>query len=134
MNWMHCAEAVVAAVIACSFTDWFFMGVLFHGKYKAHPEVWRDAVTQGGESRAIAWATLLTVVTCAAFVALCAAFAIATLPRACALAIGIWLVAPLPMLVTNAFFIKFHPLVTVSQALGWLAKLLVCAFAAAWLL
>jgi hypothetical protein len=134
MNWMHYAEAVVASVVACTFTDWFFMGILFHDKYKAHPEVWRDAISQGGESKAIAWATALSVVTCAAFVALCAAFAMTALSSACALAIGIWLVAPLPLLVSNSFFIKFHPLVTVSQALGWLAKLLVCALCVAYLL
>ena len=130
MNWMHYATAVVVAVVVCSLTDWLFMGVLFHEKYKQHPEIWRASVSGGGESKAIAWATLLTMVTCAAFVYLCVAFGHTTHPRTCALALGVWFAVPLPMLVTNAFFIKFHPLVVVSHALGWLAKLLVCALSA----
>lgn len=42
MNWLHYGLAVLAALIACSLSDWLFMGVLFHDKYKEHPEVWRS--------------------------------------------------------------------------------------------
>ena len=134
MNWMHFATAVVAAVIAGSLSDWLFMGVLFHARYKDHPEVWRSSITGSGESKAILAATLLSVITCGGFVYLCIAVDCVTLVRACMLAVCIWLVAPLPLLVTNGFFIKFHPLVIVSQALGWLAKLLVCAACVGYLL
>ena len=33
--------AILAAGLATSLTDWLFMGVLFHEKYLAFPEVWR---------------------------------------------------------------------------------------------
>jgi hypothetical protein len=40
---------------------------------------------------------------------------------------------PLPLLITNALFIKLHPLTVVAHALGWLVKLLVAAAAVGWL-
>jgi hypothetical protein len=39
-------------------------------------------------------------------------------------------VGPLPLLIVNALYIKFHPLTVVAHALGWLAKLVVSALAA----
>jgi hypothetical protein len=134
MNWMHYGLAVLAALVACSLSDWLFMGVLFHDKYTEHPEVWRSSVTEGGESSAIAWSTLMTFVTCAGFICICALFGFTTIPRAFALSFGIWLSVPLPLLVTNGFFIKLHPYVTLSHAAGWLAKLLICALSAHYLL
>ena len=134
MNWMHYGLAVLAALIACSLSDWLFMGVLFHDKYKAHPEIWRSSITEGGESKAIAWSTLFTLLTCVGFIAVCVMFGFTTVPRVLALAFGIWVAVPLPLLATNGFFIKIHPCVTLSHAAGWLAKLLICALCASYLL
>jgi len=44
--WMLVAATFVAGTLA-SFTDWLFMGVLFHGRYMRFPEVWRDGVRGG---------------------------------------------------------------------------------------
>jgi len=41
---------------------------------------------------------------------------------------------PVPLLITNALFIKIQPLTVLSHALGWLAKLAIAAIIAAWLL
>jgi hypothetical protein len=41
---------------------------------------------------------------------------------------------PLPLIVTNALFIKLHPVVTLSHATGWLVKLIVAGMVSAWLL
>lgn len=49
------------------------------------------------------------------------------LPGTFELAAMIWLMAPLPLLVTNALFIMIDPLVTASHAAGWLVKLLLIA-------
>lgn len=130
MDLGHYALAVVVSVIVCSFTDWLFMGLLFHGKYLQHPEVWRNSIAAGAESRAIAWSMLLTLVTCMAFVYVIAAFALPGLSHALTLTVGVWLAVPVPLLITNSIFIKLHPLVAVSHSLGWLAKLLVCTLAA----
>jgi hypothetical protein len=45
-----------------------------------------------------------------------------------------WLMAPVPLLVTNALFVKPHPLIVLAHSLGWLAKFGLAAVAAAWLL
>ena len=39
--WRPVLVVVLSAILA-SFTDWFFMGVLFHDRYDIHPEVWRE--------------------------------------------------------------------------------------------
>lgn len=134
MNWMHYGLAVVVAMIICSLSDWLFMGVLFHNKYKEHPEIWRSSITEGGESKAIVWSTLFSLLTCVGFIGVCAMFGFTSVPQALALAFGIWVSVPLPLLATNGFFIKIHPYVTLSHAVGWLAKLFICALCASYFL
>lgn len=41
---------------------------------------------------------------------------------------------PLPLMITNALFIKLHPVVTLSHAIGWRVKLAAAGVVAAWLL
>jgi hypothetical protein len=43
-----------------------------------------------------------------------------------------WIIAPLPLMITNALFIKLHPLNVVANSLGWLVKLLLAGAAAGW--
>jgi len=45
------------------------------------------------------------------------------------LALAIWLVGPVPLLITNALFIKLHPAISTSFCVGWLVKLMVAAIA-----
>ena len=122
--------AVAAASIAVSFSDWYFMGVLFHDRYLAHPEVWRHTGDKKSESLAVAWSTLLGVFTVAAFLWLADWLGLAGSAGALGLAFGIWLVAPLPLIITNGFFIKIHPLNTLAMCLGWLARLFIAGLAA----
>lgn len=119
--------AVVVAVIVASLTDWLFGGILFHEKYRAYPEIWRNPGKGTGENRAVTWSVLLSVVTCVVFIYLAAWLDALSWGRALGLAFGVWLLAPLPLLITNMLFIKIHPLNTFSNALGWLVKLLICA-------
>jgi len=130
---LRIAGAVLLSGIASTFADWFFGGVLFHSKYLAHPEIWRNAAG-GNEGRAVAWAVLFDFVTCGAFVGTCLMFAVSGYAPAFRLAVAIWVMAAVPILVTNALFIKLHPLTVVSHSLGWLAKLALAAAAVGWLL
>jgi len=134
MNWMRFALTVLAAGMVSSLTDWFFGGVLFHEKYKAYPEVWRRPQGGPGESQAIAWATMLGFFTCAVFAYACARLNLLTYPATLKLAAAVWLMAPLPLIVTNALWMKCHPWNAIAHALGWLAKLFVAAVAVAWIL
>ena len=130
MDW-HVFAAAIAGAILGSLADWVFAGVLFHGRYQRHPEVWRAGIS---ETLRIGAAQVLCLLTAVAFVALADMFGLVDLIRALKLAAMIWLIAPLPLLVTNSLFIKIDPLVTVSHALGWLAKLALIAVATAILL
>jgi hypothetical protein len=127
----HIALAILLSGLAVSMTDWFFFGVLFHDKYLAHPEIWRPG--PGGEGKAVVWSILLGFVTCGAFVVACSSFQVRGYAAAAGFAVAIWAIVPLPLLITNALFIKLHPLTVVAHALGWLVKLLVAAAAVAWL-
>ena len=62
MNVAHFAEAMLAATILSSFTDWFFFGVLFHSRYQAYPEVWRSEFSGDKEWKAILMATVLSII------------------------------------------------------------------------
>lgn len=134
MNLGHVALAIVVSGLATSMTDWFFGGVLFHKKYLAFPEIWRRRAGERGENKAIAWSIVLGFLTCAAFVLTCSAFGVRGYATAFRFAAALWLIAPLPLLITNALFIKMHPLNVVSNSLGWLAKLVAAAGCVGWFL
>jgi hypothetical protein len=125
MDWHIFAASILGAILG-SLADWVFAGVLFHDRYQRHPEVWR---TGGSETLRIGGAQVLCLLTAVAFVALAVMLGQVNLAGALRLAAMVWLIAPLPMLVTNALFIKIDPLVTASHAAGWLAKLLLIAIA-----
>jgi hypothetical protein len=133
MDWKHFLEAVFIAGFVSSLTDWLFGGILFHDKYNAHPEIWR--LTPGmSETPAVAWSIALGFLTSAAFMSVCVVFSVHGYCSSLELAGLCWLMVPVPLLVTNALFVKLHPLIVLSHSLGWLAKLGVAAVAAGFLL
>ena len=122
MNWPRFALAVVVSGITVSFTDWFFFGMLFHDKYSAYPEVWRTS--QAG-NRPI-WIAL-GFFSCAIFIYVCGRLNLYNYGATLKLALWMWLALALPIIVTNALFIKMHPLVVLAHSLGWLTRLMVAA-------
>jgi hypothetical protein len=130
MDWHVFAASIVGAVLG-SIADWVFAGLLFHSRYQRHPEVWR---TGGSEAFRIGGAQILCLLTSVAFVMLATTLGQVDWAGTLKLAALVWLIAPLPLLVTNALFIKIDPLVTASHATGWLVKLLLIAAATAVLL
>jgi hypothetical protein len=122
--------AVLVGALLGSLADWLFAGIFFHKRYFLHAEVWRT----GNEKWRIPAAQAFALVTAAAFVALAWKLGQTDLRGTLKLAAMIWLIAPVPMLVTNAMFIKIDHLVTASHAAGWLVKLLLIGAATAWFL
>ena len=129
MNLGRFVLGVAAGTFVSSLTDWLFMGVLFHDKYLTYPEVWWPR-GKSGESRAVVISSFVNILTVGGLMALCYRFAALDYGSALVLAFGVWIVGPLPLLVVNALFIKFHPLTVVAHCLGWLAKLVVAGVAA----
>jgi hypothetical protein len=124
MNWVRLAAIIVGAGIVSSLTDWFFAGDWIHRGY-TYPEVWR----QGGESRAIALTSPLPFVTCGVFAFTAARLGLHSASSALKLAVAVWMIGPLPLILTNAAFMKLHRVFVTSYAIGWLTKLVIVAVA-----
>lgn len=124
MNWTRLALITVGAGVITSMTDWFFAGDWLHRRY-TYPEIWR----QGAESRAIALTSPLPFLTCGVFACVCARLGVHTVSSALRLAIAVWLIGPLPLILTNAAFVKFHRVFVTSYSVGWLVKLAIAAVA-----
>jgi hypothetical protein len=125
--------AVAASGVATTFTDWLFMGVLFHGKYRETPEIWRIKPGQS-DTRSIVASSLVGVVSCAAFIYLCRWTGTLT-PRSELHMAGIaWIAGPVPIIFSNIIWIKMHPLIGVSHSLGWLARFALSGLIGGWLL
>ena len=123
MNWLRFAAIVVGAGIVSSLTDWFFAGDWIHRRFN-YPEVWRK-----DESRAVALTSPLPFLTCGAFVLLAAWLRIHSIPAALKLAFAVWGIGPLPLILTNAAFIKLHRVFVGCYITGWLVKLMLVALA-----
>jgi hypothetical protein len=130
MPWIEAAVATAAAGTIAAFTDWLFMGVLFHDRYDRHPEVWRDGIRAGRERGAILWSCALDYVSAGAIVFLCMWLGATAIWPALSVAVVVWIAGPLAMQITNGLFIKFDPLLTLSHALGWLVRFLMAGLAA----
>jgi hypothetical protein len=129
MNWMLIAAIVVAGLIS-SFTDWLFMGVLFHERYQEYPEVWWPRSGPGAERAAIISSTALGFITSAAVVLLCdvanthgilSALTVAGLAAAA---------GPLVISPTTGMWVKIDPLVTASHTVGYILRFLIAGLAA----
>jgi len=124
MNWTRFIIIVFGTGIAASLTDWFFAGDWLHRRY-TYPEIWRE----GAEERAIAITSPLPFLTCGVFAYIIVWLGLHSLPNAIKLALAIWLIGPLPLILTNAAFMKLHRVFVASYAASWLVKLMIVAFA-----
>jgi hypothetical protein len=125
--------AVGASGVATSFTDWIFMGKLFHRKYLETPETWRMTPGQS-ETRKIVASSLLGVVSCAAFIWLARWTDALTVRSELHMAELVWVAAAVPIIFSNIVWIKMHPLLGVSHSLGWLARFAISGLIGGWLL
>jgi hypothetical protein len=125
--------AVGASGVATSFTDWVFMGKLFHRKYLETPETWRMTPGQS-DTRKIVASSLLGVVSCAAFIWLARWTDALTVRSELHLAELVWVAAAVPIIFSNIVWIRMHPLLGVSHSLGWLARFAISGLIGGWLL
>src|SRR3979411_1413351 len=107
MPWIHILEASVIGGIVTSLTDWLFAGDWLKAFYNKHPEVWRF-VAGKGEGVAIACASPRPCLPWAIFARVYAKLGLHTTSSALKLAMALWVMIPVPLLVTNALFIKLH--------------------------
>jgi hypothetical protein len=101
MNWIRFALVTIGAGIVTSLTDWFFAGDWIHRHY-TYPEISR----QGVEARAIALTSPLPFLTCGVFAYITAWLGIHSVAGTVKLAVAVWVIGPLPLILTNAAFMK----------------------------
>ncbi|MGA2430446.1 MAG: DUF1761 domain-containing protein [Candidatus Acidiferrum sp.] len=125
--------AVGASGVATSFTDWLFMGKLFHRKYFETPEIWRIKPGQS-DTRSIVASSLLGVLSCAAFIWLARWTDAMTVRSELHMAELVWVAGPLPVIFSNIVWIKMNPLLGISHSLGWFARFAISGLIGGWLL
>ena len=129
MNWTRLALITIGTGIVTSLTDWFFAGDWLHRRW-TYPEIWR----QGVEARAIALTSPLPFLTCGVFSYVTARLGIHSLVGSMKLAIAVWSIGPLPLILTNAAFMKLHRVFVASYTISWLVKLTIVALTVSWFL
>ena len=126
--------AIVAAGTVGSFTDWLFMGVLFHDAYNRYPEVWREGVRDGKSRGAIIWASVLGYLMTAAVVGLCVVAHVTSIVAGLEVGALAWLAGPPVVIVVNNLFVKIDPKITIAHCLGYAARLLLAGAAGGFVL
>lgn len=121
MFWLRLYIVTLGAGALASMTDWLFAGDWIHKRW-SYPEVWRK-----GESRAILLTSPLPFITCGLFALLAHYLGFDALRSNLKLALVIWLIGPLPLILTNAAFIKLHRAFVFFYSLSWLVKLSIAA-------
>jgi hypothetical protein len=76
----------------------------------------------------------LPFLTCFVFACVAARLRVSSPSGALKLGAAIWLIGPLPLILTNAAWMKLHRVFVTAYAAGWLVKLLIVAAAVAWFL
>jgi hypothetical protein len=123
MNWVRLAAVAAMAGVLTTYTDWLLAGDWVQKHFKA-PEIWRKT---GIVSALLA--TALPFITCAAFALLAWKLQIVGLRNSVKLALAIWIIGPLPLIVSNAIFLKLSRAFAFLLAASWLVKLVIVAVA-----
>lgn len=125
---------LVSAVVLLS--DWLFTGSSWARKYYAHaPNIWRPMESgdpRQVEHRIVRTSLFLTGLFSFAFILFYfvmrpgSIFGDATV-RAIAISLFLWLLIPVPLLISQHQFVKYHRATTLLQLGNWLTKLVVAS-------
>lgn len=122
MNWIRLAAVAAAAGVLTTYTDWLLVGDWIQKRF-GHPEIWRkDAGVW-----AFVVATALPFLTCGAFAVLAWKLELVGVKHCVELAVAIWVIGPLPLVISNAVFLKLHRMFAALYAMAWLVKLMLVA-------
>src|SRR5215472_9768182 len=121
--------SLVAGVVG-SFTDWLFMGVLFHDSYNRYPEVWRPGIAEGSEKTAILISTAIGFVMTFAIVGLCVLAGVSGVAQGCGVALLAWIAGPLAIMAINGLFIKLDHRIVAAHSIGYLLRFVFAGAAA----
>mgnify|MGYP003385701274 CR=1 FL=1 len=120
------ALAIAASAVVASFTDWLFMGVLFHDRYLKWPEIWRNPPGKSNTGLIIR-SQIIGIISSAGLATLLVFVNARDYVPAFLIAGFAWAAGPVPILANNSLWIKFDSAVALSHAIGWLARYLITA-------
>ncbi len=127
MSWIIVAAVFVAGTLA-SFTDWFFMGMLFHDRYQVYPETWWPRA--GNETMPILYSTALGYITAAAVMWLCALAGVDGVMSGLKVGFIAWLAGSFVQVATTHIWVRIDLKVSIAHALGYLARFVIAGIAA----
>ena len=133
MHWTIIAAIVVSGAVS-TFTDWLFMGVLFHDRYTKYPDTWWPRSGPAAERGAIMTSTVLGFVTATAVVLLCEYAGVHSMAGALIVAGLAAAAGPLVISPTNGLWVKIDPLVTVAHTAGYIVRFVIAGLAAGFVL
>jgi hypothetical protein len=99
-------------------------------RFNKHPEIWRYPGDREA-SKAIAWSAPLPFLTCAVFALACVQLHVYSYGATVKLAFEMWLIAPVPWIITTSLWMKLQPMIAAAYSLGWLVKLVLAAVSVA---
>lgn len=121
--------AIIAGLLG-AFTDWLFMGVLFHDAYKTYPEVWRPGVAAGADKGIIFLSAALGFVMTFAVFGLCDLAAVTGVLQGAGIGVLAWIAGPLPLMAINGLFIKLDGRIIAAHTTGYLVRFVIAGIAA----
>jgi hypothetical protein len=121
MNWVNLAAVAAAAGVLTTYTDWLLAGDWVQKRF-GNPGIWRE---RGLIS--VLLSTLLPFITCAGFALLAWKLHFVGPTNCLKLAFAIWVIAPLPLIVSQGIFVKLNRIVVALLAASWLIKLVIIA-------
>jgi hypothetical protein len=119
------AAIAAASGVLTTCTDWLIAGDWIQNRFR-DPEIWR----KNGGIVSLLLSTALPFITCAGFILLAYEMQIFGLRNCLKLGLAIWVIGPLPLIVSNAIFLKPLRAIAALQATSWLVKLVIIAVAA----
>ena len=126
-------KAAGLSIMLCSFSDWYFYGILFHRRYSLTPGVWKKYSDKKDEMKSVTIAMIFQSLTSLIFILVSSYLGLTSLHSAVGFAVAIWLMVPMPLLLANSVFIPMDKMIVLAHGLGWLARLMITALCVAWL-
>lgn len=113
---------IIAAGTLSALTDFAFTGGWVQKRF-TDPAIWRK--DHGGKAAFLA--SLLPFFTCAVFAFTANQLSIRSVHASIKLAAAVWAIGPLPLILTNAAFMKLRWAYATNYAIAWLVKLMIIA-------
>ena len=120
MNLVRLVEAVAIAGILTTFTDWLLAGDWLQERF-GQPDAWRKS----SGILSVLISTVLPFITCAGFALLAYKLQIVGFRNSVKLGLAIWVIGPLPLVISNTLFFKLHRAYAALYASAWLVKLMI---------